>query len=222
MKVISILGVDIHQITTDQAADFVNERLKSGQKTAIATINPEFIVHAQADQNFRNILNNSNLALADGVGLLWAANLLTYETKSTWPIIQFFEILIAGFLLGIGTVFSSSVRHKTIPEKITGVDFSCKLALLAAEKYYSIFLLGETSDIAKRTARYLTGIAPGLRIAGTFSGNGAPEGDEQTAQRVGESLADIVFVAYGAPKQEYWIHRNLQRLPVTVAIIPLY
>jgi N-acetylglucosaminyldiphosphoundecaprenol N-acetyl-beta-D-mannosaminyltransferase len=39
----------------------------------VCTINPEFMMIAQADVNFFNILSRADLCVPDGVGLLWAA-----------------------------------------------------------------------------------------------------------------------------------------------------
>lgn len=42
----------------------------------ICTANPEFIIAAQEDAEFKAILNNADLVIPDGVGLLWAARQL--------------------------------------------------------------------------------------------------------------------------------------------------
>jgi N-acetylglucosaminyldiphosphoundecaprenol N-acetyl-beta-D-mannosaminyltransferase len=42
----------------------------------VCTINPEFIMIAQQDVNFHNILSRADLCVPDGVGLLWAARQL--------------------------------------------------------------------------------------------------------------------------------------------------
>ncbi len=39
----------------------------------VCTINPEFIIIAQRDPNFFNILSRADLCVPDGIGLLWAA-----------------------------------------------------------------------------------------------------------------------------------------------------
>lgn len=42
----------------------------------VCTVNPEFVMIAQRDVNFFNILNRADLCIPDGVGLLWAARWL--------------------------------------------------------------------------------------------------------------------------------------------------
>lgn len=47
--------------------------LQSSHNHLIVTANPEFILTAQNDKKFRDILNSADLALPDGVGLILAA-----------------------------------------------------------------------------------------------------------------------------------------------------
>ena len=43
--------------------------LKKGKMKLIVTVNPEFVMLAQDDSEFKKILNSADLAIADGVGL---------------------------------------------------------------------------------------------------------------------------------------------------------
>jgi N-acetylglucosaminyldiphosphoundecaprenol N-acetyl-beta-D-mannosaminyltransferase len=61
-------------------------------------------------------------------------------------------------------------------------------------------------------------MAPGLAIAGTYAGSPALEEEEAILERIRTANADVLFVAYGAPAQDLWIYRNLERLPVAVAM----
>jgi N-acetylglucosaminyldiphosphoundecaprenol N-acetyl-beta-D-mannosaminyltransferase len=73
--------------------------------------------------------------------------------------------------------------------------------------------------VAEAAAAGLARRAPGLAVAGTFAGDGAPAGDADTVAAVRRAgRCDLLFVAYGAPKQERWIARNLHRLDVGVAV----
>ncbi len=75
----------------------------------------------------------------------------------------------------------------------------------------TLFLLGAAPGIAERAADTLRRRAPGLRVVGCFAG--AAEADGETVARVTAASPDVVLVAYGMPKQERWIARNLDRLP---------
>ncbi|MDP2726812.1 MAG: WecB/TagA/CpsF family glycosyltransferase, partial [Dehalococcoidia bacterium] len=64
----------------------------------------------------------------------------------------------------------------------------------------------------------LQGRYPGLRIAGTYPGSPSLEEEGEIVSKVREASPDILLVAYGAPAQDLWIYRNLERLHVPVAM----
>jgi N-acetylglucosaminyldiphosphoundecaprenol N-acetyl-beta-D-mannosaminyltransferase len=73
-KRIHILGLPVDGITYAEWLDLIDQWVKTGIRPAhVCTINPEFIMIARHDPNFRNILQRADLCVPDGVGLLWAA-----------------------------------------------------------------------------------------------------------------------------------------------------
>ncbi len=72
----TILNVKVHALTNEQTLHLIDEFIQSGQPHQLATVNPEFVIEAQHDQEFRQIINNAALALPDGIGLLKAASFL--------------------------------------------------------------------------------------------------------------------------------------------------
>ncbi len=104
MKV-DILGVKIDKISKIEALEIVehwiwnNPACRIG-KHYIVTPNPEFLVAAQKDPEFKKILNNADLAIPDGAGLR-----LTGDIESTISGVDFMEELIKlaaekGFVTG--------------------------------------------------------------------------------------------------------------------------
>lgn len=69
----NILGVKIDNLTKPEVLQKISEFLQSDNQHQIVTVNPEFIMAAQHDDEFRNILNKADLSVADGVGLKFAA-----------------------------------------------------------------------------------------------------------------------------------------------------
>ncbi len=78
--------------------------------------------------------------------------------------------------------------------------------------------MGAAPGVAEETAARLQARFPGLEIAGTFAGSPDPSEEEAILERIRAAEADVVFVAYGAPSQELWINRNLQKLPAALAV----
>ncbi len=69
-----ILGLPIDGITYEQWLEEITAWVAQRRNLQqVCTINPEFVVIARHDANFRNILHRSALNVADGVGMLWAA-----------------------------------------------------------------------------------------------------------------------------------------------------
>ncbi len=73
---ISILNIRIHTVTFQQTLNLVENFIALDQPHQIVTVNPEFVVQAQHDLVFRQILNRASLAIPDGGGLIKAARWL--------------------------------------------------------------------------------------------------------------------------------------------------
>ena len=72
-----ILGVPADAITYDKWMERIGVWIRAGNGARhVCTVNPEFIMIAQRDPIFFNILNRAALCVPDGVGLLWASRQL--------------------------------------------------------------------------------------------------------------------------------------------------
>ncbi|HOH67644.1 MAG TPA: WecB/TagA/CpsF family glycosyltransferase [bacterium] len=77
---IKILGVKLNQETPAEIKKIITAWLNQEASRLIVTVNPEFVVAAQHNPEFRAVLNRADLATCDGIGLVWAAKLLTGQT----------------------------------------------------------------------------------------------------------------------------------------------
>ncbi len=64
-----ILGVKIDNLSHKEIMDKISGFLDDGQFHQIATVGPEFILEAQKNEEFKRILNNCDLNVADGFGI---------------------------------------------------------------------------------------------------------------------------------------------------------
>src|ERR1051326_252771 len=78
-----VLGVRVDRISQQEALDRVEQmitrRRASGNTLAcqqIITVNPEFVMAAQRNKDFRAAINSASLVLADGIGVVWATRYL--------------------------------------------------------------------------------------------------------------------------------------------------
>jgi N-acetylglucosaminyldiphosphoundecaprenol N-acetyl-beta-D-mannosaminyltransferase len=130
------------------------------------------------------VINGADLAVPDGVGLVWAGRLLGHPFRGRVP----------------------------------GVELTRRLAALCAARGYRLYLLGAAPGVAEETARRLEAEYPGLAIAGTYAGSPAMEEEEDIVARIRAASPHLLLVAYGAPHQDLWLHRNLPRLGAVVGI----
>jgi len=79
-KLLIILGTPIDDINMDEALnrieDFVAVGRMTGKGHQIATINADFVVQSLHDTELRHILQEADMATADGMPLVWSARLL--------------------------------------------------------------------------------------------------------------------------------------------------
>jgi N-acetylglucosaminyldiphosphoundecaprenol N-acetyl-beta-D-mannosaminyltransferase len=124
----------------------------------------------------------------------------------------------AGLLIpdGIGVVFAVHLLHLGHMSRVPGSELMPALCEEAAKQGRAIFLFGASPEVNEEVGRILPERYPGLRIAGRQHGY-VKEGDMPVLiEAINSSRADILFVALGSPKQEYWIHRYLPHLKVKV------
>lgn len=76
-----ILGVRIDEVNMEEAVEKAKFFLKSDHINMIFTPNPEFIVNADKDEEFKNILNSSSLNIPDGNGIVWASKKIKKPLK---------------------------------------------------------------------------------------------------------------------------------------------
>lgn len=185
----SIGAVPVDRVTLAQALDRIAALVAAGAGGAVFTPNVDHVVVAERDGPFRDAYAAADLCLADGMPLVWASR-----------------------LLGGG-----------IPEKVSGSDLVLPLVERAAARGWRIYLLGGAPGVAERAADRLRERFPSIRVAGADSPRVAADGThgadmEAALGRIRAARPELVLVAFGAPKQELWIHRNRDRLRPAVAL----
>jgi N-acetylglucosaminyldiphosphoundecaprenol N-acetyl-beta-D-mannosaminyltransferase len=70
---VRILGVRVDCLDMAGAVAAIEKMVEEGGETRlVATVNPEFVMRARVDRQFRNVLESAALCLADGIGVVWA------------------------------------------------------------------------------------------------------------------------------------------------------
>ena len=115
MDKIEILGVKIDNVNMEQAADRAKGFL-GGKGHMIFTPNPEIIMAAQKNAEFKDILNSADLLLADGIGVVIGAKLLKRPLPERVPGIDFIcRLLDSGmsfYLFGAANGIAEAAAEK--------------------------------------------------------------------------------------------------------------
>lgn len=84
-SLVVLLGVPIDNLTLEEAIDqidcFIQEGRTTGRYHQIVTVNADFVAKAGNDPELRYLLQEADLATADGMPLVWAARLLNVPLK---------------------------------------------------------------------------------------------------------------------------------------------
>lgn len=211
---VEIFGINITAKTKREVLDELEHRITANQKTFIVTPYSEFFYHAFKDYEFKRVLNAADYALPDGIGVLWLAYYFSIPLTARGYYRKAFQAFGQMVYTGAQILFAPGKLHKIVPEKISGADFFWDLVRLAKERGLSIYLLGGFGNTSQIVANKILQRYPSVRIAG-YS-NKSPR--EITAAEINASHADILMVAFGPVRQEYWIRENLPNLNVKIAI----
>jgi N-acetylglucosaminyldiphosphoundecaprenol N-acetyl-beta-D-mannosaminyltransferase len=191
---VRLFGIDLTPVTLSQAVELLTGwiRRPDGQCHYVVTPNVDHALLFQARSDLREAYSAASLILADGHPVVWAARLL----------------------------------GKAVPERVPGSDVTPALFAAAnPDLRFSVFLLGAAPGVADRAAAALRARYPHVRVAGTCS---PPFGFEKSRAEVDrivrlvtDARPDVLVVGLGAPKQELFVHQNLEKLraiPVALCV----
>ena len=119
---------------------------------------------------------------------------------------------------GFPIVLACRLQGKTV-SRVAGSDLIGPISEEAARCGKSIYFFGSSLPVLVEASRVLQESNPALRIAGFFA---PPQGFDPVSEEarrsiaaIGDSQADLCFVALGAPKQEMFADYGRRFLPTT-------
>ncbi len=188
-KYATIMGIKIDSTPKTDLLNQVRTDLSKKLQFYIVTPNPEIINQAQSMPELKEALDNAKIAIPDGFGL-----------KLVKPSL----------------------------ETIKGRQFMLDLLKIANEEKLKVFILGSRPEVNKKSVEKMSLEYPNLKI----KGNSGPELDikanpvsevnvnlqSDIVKEINSFKPDLLFVAFGAPKQEIWISRHISKLNVAGAM----
>ncbi len=140
-------------------------------------------------------LNLDFLRLADELPALRSAlDGFTYRFADGWPVVELARCA--------GTV---------LPERVTGSDLTPMICVWARQRGWKLGFIGGSDACRAALGERMPRDFPGV-LAGHWTPSyptGASLIDVDLAQAIQASGAQVLLVALGCPKQEYWIRDNL-------------
>lgn len=179
MDKVRILGIDIDKVDMAEATNQCINAINDEKKFFVITSNPEIMVNAGENKVLFDIIEKADLVVADGIGV----------------------------------VIGSKIVGKPLKERVTGIDLMENLLKYCNKEKKSVFLLGAKQGIAEKAGQNIKEKYPNIKIAGTHHGyykgiHSKAKGHEEerkVIELINRADPDILFVAFGAPKQEYSI-----------------
>ncbi len=99
-----------------------------------------------------------------------------------------------------------------LPRRVTGCDLMQEMVAVAHQKDFRIFLLGGAPEVVAEVARKYTDQYGPDFIAGYRDGYFSAEEEPAIIEQIVQAKPDLLFVAFGSPKQEIFLHTHRERL----------
>jgi N-acetylglucosaminyldiphosphoundecaprenol N-acetyl-beta-D-mannosaminyltransferase len=122
---------------------------------------------------------------------------------------------------GMPALWRSKLSTTKLPERVTGSDLIYRLCERCADKRFKVYFYGAAEGVADKAAAALKQLYPKLQVVGVqcppFHDSSAEQLNYQLS-RIRSAKPDVLFVALGQPKGEYWIEDHLDKLGVPLSI----
>jgi N-acetylglucosaminyldiphosphoundecaprenol N-acetyl-beta-D-mannosaminyltransferase len=119
---------------------------------------------------------------------------------------------------GIGVKLAGKILNSNIRQNVNGTDLFPRLCQELQQRRLGLYLLGGKPGIADEVVRWIERNHPTLRVCGSRHGYFTAVEEPAILQHIAASGAQVLLVAFGAPKQDLWIRKNLSQLGVPIAM----
>ena len=198
------MGVRFTHLTMLGAISAIAERIALqhyDDPLTVFTPNTEQLVQTTESVSFLKALNAADITIPDSVGLVTADWWRAALTGKAWA----------------------------IRERVAGVDLAENLLLTAAQQGWKVVLVGGMDHTAQTASEHLKKRISGLQVwsveAGKIEVGSLPAQagwkleDGKLLTSINEIKPDILFVGFGAPKQENWVLRHKGELNAQVVMV---
>ncbi len=180
MNKYSVFGLNYYATDYEQASDFIIEQAKKRKSFTVASLPVHGLIEAHWSESFRHTANNIDFLVPDGAPIVWALNRM-YKLN--------------------------------LKDRVNGIDLSLHVLDKAGKNNLKIFLYGSYEDTINKFAQFINLQYPGVIICGKHPDRfreATEDEDKKDIEMINDSMANLVLVGRGCPRQEYWVasHKN--------------
>lgn len=117
---------------------------------------------------------------------------------------------------GVGTVIASKIAKERVKEKIAGIEVMNELVKQCEKDNKSVYLIGATQEVLDECVKNLNRVFPSLNIVGEHNGYFDINNCEDILSDIESKSPYALFAAMGAPRQEIFISKYMDRLPCKI------
>lgn len=192
MDKLSIMDVRIDNMSMSETMDIIKKKISDNEQYIIYTPNTEIVMMCQKDAEFLELMNKSDINTPDGIGLIYA----------------------------------SKIKKHPLKEKVAGYDLSVNLLELADEQGLRLYVVGGKPGVAETAMKNVHEKYPNIKIVGaqhgyfkgTHLGKNGHEEELKVLEDINNANPHILFVGFGAKKQEQWIEYNKNKINAKIII----
>ncbi len=118
---------------------------------------------------------------------------------------------------GIGIKLAARALGLQLKQNVNGTDLFPRLCEAMQGRSGGLFLLGGRPGVAEAVNAWVAAHYPATRVCGWHHGYFTPAEEPDVLDRIRKSGATVLLVAFGVPKQDLWIEKNLSAAGVRVA-----
>lgn len=127
--------------------------------------------------------------------------------------ISYFNIITkADYIVpdGIGVVKGAKILKKEIKERVPGIELMVDLLEIANKFNQKVYFYGAKNEVIEKMIKRIKSDYPNINIVG-YSNGYINDEDNKITDEIINLKPDYVFVAKGAPLQDEWINKVIQK-----------
>lgn len=185
----NLLGVRVSAVDYEAAIGRILECAQARRRCTVSALAVHGVITGALDSTHRYRLNHLDLVTPDGQPVRWALNLL---------------------------------HGARLSDTVSGPRLTAMLCEAAAQQGVSVYFYGSTGETLEKLQKNLLEQFPGLIIAGSEPSRFrklTQEEQHQTAKRIRDSNAGILFAGLGCPRQEVFAYEMGMLLPMPILAV---